>query len=117
MVNSELLKGSMITLVLKALQRRQMYGYEIMKELGRISDGEIEVREGTLYPILHQLETDRAVEAEWSQDAGERRRKYYRITKKGRALLKEKSSQWESFRKVMDQVLTTEQRAVICAKG
>jgi len=112
MINSELLKGSMITLVLKALHKRQMYGYEIMKELGQISGGAIEVKEGTLYPILHQLETDGAVEAEWSQEEGERKRKYYRLTKKGRSLLKEKAGQWESFRKVIDRVLATEIRGL-----
>lgn len=112
MVNPELLKGSMITLVLKALAKRQMYGYEIMKELGRLSGGEIDVKEGTLYPILHQLETDKAIESEWTEGVGERKRKYYRLTRKGRALLKEKASQWESFRKVIDQMLATELRGL-----
>lgn len=108
MISSELLKGSMITLVLKTLQSQPMYGYQIMKELGQASKGEIDVKEGTLYPILHSLETDGAVESEWSGNKGERRRKYYRITKKGRALLKEKASQWEAFRQAVDQVLAVE---------
>lgn len=108
MVSSELLKGNMITLVLKTLQSQSMYGYQIMKELGKLSGGRIDVKEGTLYPILHSLETDGAIESEWSQDEGERRRKYYKLTKTGRALLKERSSQWDAFRKMMDQVLSSE---------
>lgn len=108
MISSELLKGSMITLVLKTLQSKPMYGYQIMKELGHTSKGQIDVKEGTLYPILHSLETDGAVESEWVENPGERRRKYYRITKKGRALLKEKASQWEAFRRAVDQVLALE---------
>ncbi len=108
MINSELLKGSMITLVLKTLRTKPMYGYQIMKELDSASHGQIDVKEGTLYPILHSLETDGAVESTWSESPGERRRKYYRITKKGRALLKEKASQWEAFRKAIDQVLAAE---------
>lgn len=89
-----------------------MYGYEIMKELGRVSNGDIEVKEGTLYPILHALETEGAVESEWTSESGERKRKYYQITKKGRALLKEKTSQWSAFRKTIDQVLATEFQGV-----
>jgi len=111
MINSELLKGSMVTLILKTLQKKPMYGYQIMKELVGSSGGHLEVKEGTLYPILHSLETDGAVESEWSQDQGERRRKYYKLTKKGRALLKEKASQWEAFRSVMDKVLAIERTA------
>lgn len=111
MISSELLKGSMITLVLKTLQKKSMYGYQIMKELGSASGGHIDVKEGTLYPILHSLETDGAVESEWSQDQGERRRKYYKLTKKGRALLKEKSGQWDAFREVIDQVLAVDRSA------
>ncbi|MGE4131681.1 MAG: PadR family transcriptional regulator [Bdellovibrionales bacterium] len=108
MISSELLKGSMTTLVLKTLQKKSMYGYQIMKELEHTSNGGIEVKEGTLYPILHALETDGAVESEWSDGLGERKRKYYKITKKGRALLKERASQWAAFRKMMDQVLAAE---------
>ncbi len=107
MLNSEMLKGNMITLVLKLLQKKEMYGYEIAKDLGRLSGGNIDVKEGTLYPILHSLETDGAVESYWSQEPGERKRKYYRITKTGRALLKEKSNQWETFKSAIDQVLAT----------
>lgn len=112
MINSELLKGTMSTLVLKVLQHKQKYGYEIMKELEQISGGAFEVKEGTLYPILHALESSDAIESEWVQESGARKRKYYRLTRKGRTLLREKSSEWEQFRQFVDQVLTTELRGV-----
>lgn len=105
MVNSELLKGSMTTLVLKVLSDRKMYGYEIMKDLEKLSKGSIEVKEGTLYPILHSLETNGSVSAEWSEETNGRRRKYYKITKKGKNLLQDKIDQWILFQKSVGQIL------------
>lgn len=72
-----------------------------------MSSGLFELREGTLYPILHALEEDGCVEAEWVGEEGERQRKYYYITKEGRALLKEKKSEWVRFRTAMDRVVIT----------
>lgn len=105
-VNKELLKGNAQTLVLKILSRREMYGYQLSQELAKSSDGNIELKEGSLYPLLHALETDGAVEAQWKDGTGERRRKYYRITQRGRKLLKTRLQEWENFRLTMDLVLS-----------
>ena len=104
-VNKELLKGSTGTLILTLLARKQMYGYELIKELGILSDGLFELREGTLYPILHSLESDGHVQAEWVGGEGTRQRKYYAITKTGRALLKEKRQEWMNFKIAIDKVV------------
>lgn len=104
-VNTELLKGNAVTLVLTLLARKDMYGYELIKELHLKSEGLFDLKEGTLYPILHVLERDKAVEAYWDETSGARARKYYRITKSGRALLKEKKKEWEEFQKAVSHIL------------
>lgn len=105
-VNRELLKGNAQTLVLKVLSHREMYGYQLTQELAKSSDGSFELKEGTLYPLLHSLETDGAVEAFWKDGNGERKRKYYRITSKGRKLLREKMEEWKTFQSAMNLVLS-----------
>ena len=104
-VNKELMKGSTSTLVLTLLARKQMYGYEMIKELEIMSQGLIELREGTLYPILHTLEEAGYVESKWVGEEGARQRRYYLITKSGKALLKEKKAEWVSFRSAVDLIV------------
>lgn len=104
-VNKELLKGSTGTMVLTLLARKQMYGYEIIKELELLSSGLFEMKEGTLYPILHALEASDLVESRWVGDEGTRQRKYYHITKAGRVHLKDKKQEWIQFREIVDKVV------------
>ncbi len=104
-VNKELMKGSTSTLVLTLLARKQMYGYEIIKELEVLSKGLFEMREGTLYPILHTLEEAGCVESKWVGEEGARQRRYYLITKSGKAYLKEKKEEWVNFRSAVDSIV------------
>ncbi len=104
-VNKELLKGSTGTLVMQLLSRKKMYGYEIIKELELLSTGLFELREGTLYPILHALEENGLVVSEWIGNEGERQRKYYSLTKSGRGQLKEKKKEWAEFRNAIDKII------------
>src|SRR5689334_20132111 len=106
-VNKELMKGSTGTLILSLLVRKQMYGYEIIKELEVLSSGLFEMREGTLYPILHTFEEAGFVESNWVGEAGTRQRKYYSLTKAGRSFLKEKKEEWISFKVAVDKVVFT----------
>ncbi len=106
-VNKELLKGSVATLALTVLNRKSAYGYELIKEIERTSGGALSLKEGTLYPILHSLEKEGAVESYWEEKADTRRRKYYRLTKAGKALLKERTQEWHDFRSLIDQVLSS----------
>lgn len=104
-INKELLKGSTVILILKLLDQKPMYGYEMIKEIESSSDGVFAFKEGTLYPILHSLESDGMLESYWSDITGGRQRKYYRITNKGRLHLKEKTKEWVVFRSTVDKVL------------
>ncbi|MCG7408123.1 PadR family transcriptional regulator [Paenibacillus sp. ACRRX] len=103
-VSKELLKGSTTMLVLSMLEKEPMYGYQLIKKLEAASSGVFALKEGTLYPILHALESDGAVEAVWSEAEG-RARKTYQITNKGRKLLQEKTGEWQLFQRSLNQVL------------
>lgn len=107
-VNNEMLKGSTVILVLSMLNRKPMYGYQMIKEIEKESGGVFSFKEGTLYPILHSLESGKIIESYWWGNEGGRQRKYYRITAKGKTELKEKQQEWVIFRSAVDTLLTGE---------
>jgi PadR family transcriptional regulator, regulatory protein PadR len=104
-INKELLKGSTVILILTLLDRKAMYGYEMIKEIEVKSEGIFTFKEGTLYPILHSLEAEKMVECYWTETEGGRKRKYYNITKSGREYMKEKQEEWKTFRSAVDKVI------------
>ncbi|MEF3301758.1 PadR family transcriptional regulator [Paenibacillus sp. GYB003] len=103
-LNKELLKGSTGTMILSLLERRDLYGYELIKELERKSAGVFALKEGTLYPILHAMEAEGWVESYWIEASG-RKRKYYRITQAGRKQSERKKAEWAEFRGAVDLVI------------
>ncbi len=96
-IDKELLKGSTSMLILKLLESGDMYGYQMTKELDRKSENTFTLKEGTLYPILHSLESTGMIEAYWEETDSSRKRKYYKITKKGKKLLAEKEAEWTKY--------------------
>ncbi|MBA2936953.1 helix-turn-helix transcriptional regulator [Paenibacillus sp. CGMCC 1.16610] len=103
-ISKELMKGSTVILILTLLNRKDMYGYEMTKEMEAHTDGVFTLKEGTLYPILHTLESDKFVESYWNEKDG-RKRKYYRITKSGKAELGIKMEEWTLFRSTVDRII------------
>ncbi|MED4732093.1 PadR family transcriptional regulator [Aneurinibacillus migulanus] len=101
-INKELIKVS--TVIRTLLDRKEMYGYEMTKEIEKNSNGIFTFKEGTLYPILHTLESKKLVESYWSEQEG-RKRKYYRITNKGKSHLKDRKQEWHIFRTTVDRAL------------
>lgn len=104
-INKELLKGSTTILILSLLKRKPMYGYEIIKEIELKSSGVFNFKEGTLYPILHTLESNEMVESFWSEGESARKRKYYKITDKGNKQLREKEDEWKLFTNTVNTIL------------
>lgn len=104
-ISKELLKGSTVVLILSLLDREPMYGYQMIARIEAESGGVFSFKEGTLYPILHTLESEGFVEAYWVEGEGARARKYYRITEPGRGHLKARRSEWALFRTAVDQVI------------
>ena len=92
-------------LVLSLLAGEDMHGYQMIVELARRSDHTFEMKEGTLYPVLHGLERDGAVEAYQQEAPTGRMRKYYRITRKGLRLLDEKKEEWVEFTHTVNAIL------------
>jgi len=102
--SKELLKGSTHLLILSILKKEDLYGYKIIRALESASENAFEMTEGTLYPILHALEKEGALESYWQEFDG-RSRKYYHLTKKGLRMLTEKKQEWESFSRSVTKVL------------
>ncbi len=100
-----LMKGSTDSLLLYSISQQPMYGYQIIKELERKSQGYFKFKEGTLYPALHRLERAGLILGKWRGLPGGRQRRYYHITDKGRYTLAEKRNQWQEFLAAMDLVL------------
>lgn len=83
MKKQQLYKGSLNTIIMKLLeQNNKMYGYEIAQKVKEITQGEMNITEGALYPALHKLEAEKILEAEIDKVDG-RIRKYYKLTKRG----------------------------------
>ncbi|MEJ2185548.1 MAG: PadR family transcriptional regulator [Gemmatimonadota bacterium] len=94
-INKDLVAASSTPIVLAILAEGDSYGYAIIKRVQELSGGRMEWTDGMLYPVLHRLERLGYVEARW-EVAGGRRRKYYRITARGRAQLAEERRQWQA---------------------
>jgi PadR family transcriptional regulator, regulatory protein PadR len=105
MFNRELVKGSTSLLLLQLLEERDMYGYELVKELEKRSGNEFSVKEGTLYPALHKLEKQEYIECYWKEQEKGPARKYYRITEAGKEMLLEKTNEWNNFVSVMNKLM------------
>ena len=104
-VDKSLLSGSTTLLVLSLLQGGDRYGYEMIAELARRSDGTFQLKEGTLYPILHGLEGEGCVRAYEKQAPTGRVRKYYHLTRRGAAALKEEAQAWQTYSGAVNAVL------------
>ncbi len=95
-VNKDLVAASTTPLVLAILAEGDSYGYAIIKRVAELSGGHLEWTDGMLYPVLHRLERQGYVSAKWDESDSGRRRKYYRITKQGRAELAAQRQQWKT---------------------
>ena len=102
---AELMKGSADSLLLCLIGQQPMYGYQIIKELARRSQGYFKFKEGTLYPALHRLEKAGLIAGKWQMLPSSRQRRYYYITDKGHRLLVVKRSQWQDFLTAMNLII------------
>lgn len=97
-------KGSLPLLILNALSEGAGYGYQIAKEIKEHSEGVLDFQEGSLYPTLHKLEKEGFIEA-YTQKVEGRRRRYYRLTKKGSRELARERQAWFTFVQAVNMVL------------
>jgi PadR family transcriptional regulator, regulatory protein PadR len=90
-------KGSAELMILSLLEDRSRHGYEIAKLIESRSDGTLRFRVTSLYPLLYRLEDRGLIEGRWVEKAAQRRRRYYRLTSSGRALLDQQRRSWREF--------------------
>jgi len=101
----ELLTGTVGVLILGLLGERAMYAYEMLREAERRSAGAFRLKEGTIYPALHQMERAGWLHATWRESPEGRSRKYYGLTPKGRRQAQSKRRQWDSLLVAMRAIL------------
>ena len=89
------------TIVLSILEDGETYGYHIIRRVEQLSDGEVTWVAGSLYPLLHRMKTSGLVTSRWVQPEGERRRRYYAITPKGRKKLEAEQAEWMSVHTIL----------------
>ena len=103
-MKADTLKGHLDALVLATLRGGPAHGYAVIEELKRRSEGAFDLAEGTVYPVLHRLEVDGLLASSWSTVSG-RRRRVYRLTRRGQSALAEREADWRAFSKAVEAVL------------
>ena len=106
-IDKGFMAGSGTMLVLSLLESGDMYGYQMIEELARRSNDLFQMKEGTLYPILHGLEAEGLVSVRQKKSEEGRTRKYYRITRKGRKALDARKEEWAAFKEQVDAVVNS----------
>jgi len=96
-LDRELKKGSAELLILSLLDARPRHGYELSKLIETRSDGNLVFHIDSLYPLLYRLEDREWIKGTWVEKAGERRRRYYKVTAEGRRVLARQRKIWETF--------------------
>jgi transcriptional regulator len=103
-LSRELKRGSTEVLILALLEERDRHGYEIARLIEERSRGAISFHVASLYPTLYRMEEKELIEGRWVERAGQRRRRYYRITSAGRKMLASHRSVWDSFFEGLNRV-------------
>src|ERR1700745_4292738 len=104
----ELKKGSAELLILSLIERRARHGYEISKLIEDRSGGVLRFHVASFYPLLYRLEQRGLIEGRWVEKAGQRRRRYYKLTKEGRKVLASQRSTWQSFVAAINRITEAE---------
>lgn len=103
-LNPEMMRGSLDLMVLTVLADGSKYGYLIQQRLRDTSQERVDLKAGTLYPILHRLETKKLVSAKWDESTG-RRRKWYQLTAAGKKQLQVRVDEWQNYVECLTSIL------------
>ena len=102
---SSLLQGTLDLLILKVLSHGPLHGWAISQRINAISEQQLEVNQGSLYPALHRLEGDGLLAAEWGQSETARRVRFYRLSRAGHARLARELRSWRDYSRAVDLIL------------
>ncbi len=104
MLDRELKKGSTEMLIMALVEDRPRHGYEIAQLIGERSEGVLQFHVASLYPMLYRMEKRGWLKGQWIEKAGQRRRRYYRLTAEGRKVLAAQRSTWHEFFDALNRV-------------
>jgi PadR family transcriptional regulator PadR len=104
---SDLLQGTLDMLILKTLALEPMHGWGISQRIQQISNGVLNINQGSLYPALYRLEQQGWISAEWGSSENNRQAKFYQLTRTGRKQLTEETENWERLSTAISQILET----------
>ncbi len=102
----ELLQGTVDVLILRTLAWQPMHGYAISRFIGERTDGVLAVDGAALYQALHHLERRKLISATWGLSENNRKAKFYRLTTRGRAELRDESALWQSYAAAVGKLLS-----------
>jgi PadR family transcriptional regulator PadR len=102
---TDLVQGTLDLLILRVIALEPMHGWAIAQRIRQMSNDELRVGQGSLYPALHKLEQQGWIDAEWGPSDNNRRAKYYKLTASGRKALKSETAQWERLSAAISMVL------------
>ncbi len=104
MLDNEVKRGSTEMLILALVEDRPRHGYEIAKLIEERSDGVLQFHVASLYPLLYRMEKRGLIKGTWIEKAGQRRRRYYKVTAQGKKVLTEQRQTWSDFFAALDRV-------------
>jgi PadR family transcriptional regulator, regulatory protein PadR len=107
-LDRELKKGAAELLILSLLDARPRHGYELSKLIQSRSDGQLTFHIDSLYPLLYRLEERGWIEGKWVEKAGERRRRFYKVTADGKRVLARQRETWTTFVQAVQRITETE---------
>ncbi len=105
---SDLLQGTLDMLILKTLALESMHGWGISQRIQQVSQGVLNVNQGSLYPALYRLEEQGWIASEWGSSENNRQAKYYKLTRAGRNHLTEEQANWERLSMAINLILQTD---------
>ena len=92
-------------LILSLLSNKDMYGYQIIQELKLLSNSYFSLQEGSLYPLLHSLQSEELINSYWEETLSMRKKKYYVLTQKGKRALAREQKEWEKYFTCINNIL------------
>ena len=107
-IEADILRGYTDTILLARLNQGDSYGYLINKQISEISQGEVELKEATLYTAFRRLEKEGCIRSYWGDETTGARRRYYTLTQEGKKQLNEERRAWQSTRHMLDMLIGDE---------
>jgi PadR family transcriptional regulator PadR len=102
MIRSDIIRGHLDSIILRLILEQDRYGYEISKEISLRTNNRFQIKEATLYAVFQRLEKKELIESYFGNVSQGGKRKYYRITRLGKAYLKEIVEEWKETKEIID---------------